>query len=58
MSTPTELLRKFQIKAGSRLWLINIPPAIAEEVTAGAEVEPVSETDACDGVLAFFSLAG
>ena len=54
MSKPNELLRKFQIKAGSRLWLINIPPAIAEEVTAGEEIEPVGETDAYDGVLAFF----
>jgi hypothetical protein len=54
MSAPTELLHKLQIKAGSRIWFINVPQAIAEEVTAGAEVEPVHEKDAYDGVLAFF----
>lgn len=55
MSTPTELLHKLQIKAGSKLWLINVPQAIAEEISAGAEVEIVHEKDAYEGVLAFFT---
>lgn len=54
MSTPTELLHKLQIQAGTRLWLISVPQAIAEEITAGAEVEPVREKEEYDGVLAFF----
>ncbi len=54
MTAPTELLHKLQIKAGTRLWLINVPQAIAEEITSGAEVEPVHEKDEYDGVLAFF----
>ncbi|ODT80271.1 MAG: hypothetical protein ABS76_16375 [Pelagibacterium sp. SCN 64-44] len=53
MSAPTELLHKLQIKAGSRLWLINVPQAVAEEITAGAEVEPVHEKDEYDGALVF-----
>lgn len=54
MTAPTELLHKLQIQAGTKLWLINVPQGIAEEITAGAEVEPVHEKDAYDGVLAFF----
>lgn len=54
MTAPTELLHKLQIQAGTKLWLINVPQDIAEEITAGAEVEPVHEKDAYDGVLAFF----
>lgn len=54
MTAPTELLHKLQIKAGTKLWLINVPQAIAEEITAGAEVEPVHEKDEYDGVLVFF----
>jgi len=54
MTTPTQLLHKLQIKSGSRLWLINVPQHLAEEITAGAEVEPVREKDAYDGVIAFF----
>ncbi len=57
MSAPTELLRKLQIIAGSKIWMINVPQAIAEEISAGAEVEPVHEKDAYDGVLAFFTSA-
>ena len=54
MTAPTELLHKLQIKAGAKLWLINVPQALAEELSAGAEVEIVHEKDAYDGVLAFF----
>ena len=57
MTAPTELLHKLQIKAGARLWLINVPQSIAKEITAGAEVEPVHEKDEYDGVLAFFDSA-
>jgi hypothetical protein len=53
MPAPTELRRKLQIKSGARLLLINVPEAIAEELTAGAEVEPVKPGEACDGVIAF-----
>ena len=54
MTAPTELLHKLQVKAGAKLWLINVPRALAEELSAGAEVEIVHEKDAYDGVLAFF----
>ena len=57
MSTPTELLHKLQVKSGARLWLINVPQVLAEELSAGAEVEIVHEKDAYDGVLAFFDTA-
>jgi hypothetical protein len=49
----TELIKKLQIKAGARLWLINVPRDIAEAITAGAEVETVRPGEACDGVIAF-----
>src|SRR5690606_15454988 len=52
MNTPVELLHKLQVKSGARLWLINVPRAIAEELSAGAEVEIVHESDAYDGVIA------
>jgi hypothetical protein len=54
MTAPTELLHKLQVKAGAKLWLINVPRALAEELSAGAEVEIVHEKDTYDGVLAFF----
>src|SRR5690606_24928872 len=57
MTSPTELLRKLQVRAGSRLWLINVPQRLAEEISAGAEVEIVHEKDPYDGVLAFFDSA-
>ena len=47
------LIRKLQIKAGSRLWLINVPEALAEALTAGAEVETVRAGEPCDCVIAF-----
>jgi len=53
MTQPTALLSKLQIKAGAKLWLINVPRALAEEISAGAEVEIVHEADGYDGVLAF-----
>jgi hypothetical protein len=53
MPTPTELLKKLQIRAGSRLWLINVPHHYAEELTAGAEVETVRAGESYDGVIAF-----
>jgi hypothetical protein len=55
MTTPTELLHRLQIEAGTKLWLINVPQHIAEEITAGAEVEPVSGDSYYDGVLACFT---
>jgi len=55
MTAPTELLHKLQVKAGAKLWLINVPRPLAEELSAGAEVEIVHEKDAYDGVLAFFA---
>lgn len=57
MTQPTALLSKLQIKAGAKLWLINVPRALAEEISAGAEVEIVHEADGYDGVLAFFGTA-
>jgi len=53
MPSPTELLRKLQVKSGARLWLINVPSIFAEELTAGAEVEPVRHGEAFDGAVAF-----
>ena len=53
MTESAELLKKLQVKAGTKLWLVNVPQAIAEALTAGAEVEPVKHGDPCDGVIAF-----
>ena len=55
MTAPTELLHRLQIKAGAKLWLINVPQEIAEEITAGAEVELVHGDSYYDGVLACFA---
>ena len=41
MIDSVELLKKLQVKAGAKLWLINVPRPIAEAITAGAEVETV-----------------
>ncbi|WP_052731640.1 hypothetical protein [Devosia geojensis] len=53
MPQPTDLLKKLQIKSGARLWLVNVPREIAEELTAGAEVEPVRAGEDFDGAIAF-----
>ncbi len=53
MAEPVELIRKLQIKAGTRLWLVNVPEAIAEAITSGAEVETVKSGEACDGAIVF-----
>lgn len=53
MTEPTELLKKLQIKAGARLWLINVPQDMAEVISAGAEVEPVHMGEPFDGAIAF-----
>lgn len=53
MTESTELLKKLQVKAGAKLWLINVPSGIAEALTAGAEVEPVKPGEPCSGVIAF-----
>jgi len=53
MIESTELLKKLQVKSGSRLWLINVPRNFAEALTAGAEVEPVQHGEAYDGAIAF-----
>jgi hypothetical protein len=54
MIPPLELMSKLGLKSGERLWLINAPRQMAEELAAGAEVEMVHETDEYDGVIAFF----
>lgn len=54
MTAPIELLHRLDIHSGNRLWLINAPHVLAEELSAGAEVEIVHEDDQHDGVLAFF----
>ncbi len=53
MATPTELITRLQIKAGAKLWLINVPHAVAEVLTSGAEVELVPGGEGCTGVIAF-----
>ena len=53
MLASTELIKKLQVKAGVKLWLINVPRDIAEALTAGAEVEPVKPGESYDGVIAF-----
>ncbi len=54
MIPPRELMGKLQLKSGDKLWLINAPREMAEELAAGAEVEIVHEKDEYDGVIAFF----
>jgi hypothetical protein len=49
MTAGTELIKKLQIKAGTRLWLINAPAAVAKALSAGAEVEIVKAGEVCDG---------
>jgi hypothetical protein len=53
MVESTELLRKLQVKAGARLWLVNVPIELAEALTAGAEVEPVRASEPYDGAVVF-----
>ena len=48
-----ELLKKLQVRSGARLRLINVPRAIAEALTDGAEVQPVPDREAFDGAIAF-----
>jgi hypothetical protein len=47
------LIKKLQIKAGLKLWLINVPHGLAEALSAGAEVEIVRAGEPLDGVIAF-----
>ena len=54
MTAPTELMHKLQLQSGTKLWLINVPQTLAEELAADAEIEIVGEKDAYDGVVAFF----
>jgi hypothetical protein len=53
MRSPTELIKSLQVGSGDRLLLINVPRQIAEELTAGAEVEPVRLGEAHSGAIAF-----
>lgn len=53
MADSIELLKKLQIKAGSRLFLIDVPKAVSDLLLAGAEVEAVRPGDDFDGVIAF-----
>ena len=54
MIPPLELMGKLGLRSGEKLWLINAPREMAEELAAGAEVEMVHEKDEYDGVIAFF----
>jgi hypothetical protein len=47
MIDSVELLKKLQVKAGMKLWLIDVPRDIAEAITAGAEVETVKGGEPC-----------
>jgi hypothetical protein len=53
MSDSLALMKKLQLRAGMRLWLIDVPRPIAEALSAGAEVELVGPHDAFDGAIAF-----
>lgn len=53
MIPPLELLSRLGLKSGDKLWLINAPREMAEELAAGAEVEMVHEKDEYGGVIAF-----
>jgi hypothetical protein len=53
MTEAIELLRRLEITAGMRLWLINVPPAIAEGISAGAEVEIARKDQDADGAIVF-----
>ena len=53
MVASAELLKKLQVKAGARLWLVNVPAEIAEALSAGAEVEPVRPDEPYDGAIVF-----
>lgn len=57
MIAPTELMSKLKLRSGHRLWLINAPARLAEELAAGAEVEIVHEKDEHDGVIAYVDSA-
>jgi len=57
MPQPIELIKKLQIRSGARLWLVNVPRAIAEEITAGGAVEPVHAGEDFDGAIAFCETA-
>ena len=54
MIPPLELMSRLGLKSGDKLWLINAPREMAEELAAGAEVEMVHEKDAYTGVIGFF----
>lgn len=53
MVESAELLKKLQVRAGARLWLVEVPPGIAAALTAGAEVVSVKAGEPCTGVVAF-----
>jgi hypothetical protein len=53
MPQPIELIKKLQIKSGARLWFVNVPRPIAEELTAGGAIEPVQAGEDFDGAIAF-----
>ena len=55
MTPPRELMRKLQLKSGDRVWLINVPPTVAEELAAGAEVEIVGRSERCNAFLGYFN---
>jgi hypothetical protein len=57
MNAPLELMSKLGLKSGEKLWLINAPREMAEELAAGAEIEMVHEKDEYDGVIAYFDSA-
>lgn len=57
MIPPLELMSKLGLKSGDKLWLINAPREMAEELAAGAEVEMVHEKDEYNGVIAYVDSA-
>jgi hypothetical protein len=53
MAESTDLIKKLQIKPGARLWLVNVPPAIAKLVAAGEGIETLKSAAGCTAILAF-----
>ena len=49
----TELSKKLQLKAGQKLWLVNVPEAYSRALTAGGEVETVRRGEPYDGAIVF-----
>ena len=48
-----QLRKKLQIKAGTRLLLLQVPPAFSAALVAGGEIVTVKPGEAFDGAIAF-----